>query len=624
MGTPGPAIDLNHLFTDPPGGQTNNDSTSKNSGYRIANIDLSTAQEDSEKEMWTTYLEEVKEPDRRITDTWKEDANALVVFVRPNPLISPFLVMTASKTGLFSAIVAAFIIESYKKLSPDSGDETVVLLRQISQQLANSTNGTFPPATGIKPSPPSTHLICVNAMWLMSLVFSISSALFATLLQQWARRYIQKPQIPRELNQRARVRSFLYDGTEKFKMRPVVEIAPTLLHVSVFLFFVGLGIFFVPINKTVGIVVSVAIGLFGVAYLTITILPCIKHNCPYRTPMTVFCWYLWHSSFLVADRFLRWAVERLHDGLVQDNSGSEMSTTQQLLVNWLESREGAFEKHWDSLRDGLEKSTIKGAQNAPADEDRKILTWLLNRLALVDKSKLRKFVASIPRNTITQLMTPPIDSESGRITLRDSLLTLLRSGAIGTRAVGLDEDVRRRSLLVCLDAVRHVAEALVSLNADPDVLHDIRINFANISLMRAMWADGDAAIRLTSRSICALLARCLVHRGQLEGPELAWLQDVTGEPSNTIYNSSVSNLGHINLKSFVYGVLPLQQGDLPAEHVASFTKTLAILMDAGAQVPFNKTVFRTGLGDLIQRIEGDGDHGNAAANTLRQMYESIL
>ena len=25
-------------------------------------------------------------------------------------------------------------------------------------------------------------------------------------------------------------------------------------------------------------------------------LPCIKHNCPYRTPMTVFCWYLWLAA----------------------------------------------------------------------------------------------------------------------------------------------------------------------------------------------------------------------------------------------------------------------------------------------------------------------------------------
>jgi hypothetical protein len=37
------------------------------------------------------------------------------------------------ETAVFSAVVAAFIIEFYKKLPSDSGDETLALLRQISQ-----------------------------------------------------------------------------------------------------------------------------------------------------------------------------------------------------------------------------------------------------------------------------------------------------------------------------------------------------------------------------------------------------------------------------------------------------------------------------------------------------------
>jgi Family of unknown function (DUF6535) len=542
-----------------------------------------------------------------------------------NPLIPLFVVTTASKTGLFSAIVAAFIIESYKKLSPDSGDETVVLLRQISQQLANSTNGpngTFPPAIGIQPSSPSTLLICVNAMWLMSLVFSISSALFATLLQQWARRYIQKPQIPRELNQRARVRSFLYDGTEKFRMRPVVEIAPTLLHVSVFLFFVGLGIFFIPINKIVGIVVSVVVGLFGLAYLTLTIFPCIKHNCPYRTPMTVFFWYSWHTLLFFAAHFLRFVAEHLHGCLVPYNPGYNPSPRQQRLTSCWEGREKAAKNHWECLKDGLEKSTIKMAEDSQGYQDGKSLAWLCHRLvALVDKNKLRRFVASIPRNKIGQLMTPPI--ESGKMALREPLLTIVQVCA-SQSAAGLDEYVSRRSLFVCLEAVRHVAEALIVSNADPqaEVLRDVRINFANISLMREVWADGDAAIRHTSRSICALLARRLIRRGQLEGPELAWLQDVIGEPSNTIFNSlgDGATLDRMNLKSFVYGVLSPDAGNLPTEHVDSFTTTLAILMDAGSQASLT-SLFRTGIEDLIRRMEHDGDRGVSVANRLRHMYQ---
>jgi hypothetical protein len=45
--------------------------------------------EDSENDMWNMYLDEVKEDDQRITNAWKEDANALLVFVSLNLLVSP-------------------------------------------------------------------------------------------------------------------------------------------------------------------------------------------------------------------------------------------------------------------------------------------------------------------------------------------------------------------------------------------------------------------------------------------------------------------------------------------------------------------------------------------------------
>ncbi|KAI0269504.1 hypothetical protein BGY98DRAFT_900176, partial [Russula aff. rugulosa BPL654] len=76
--------------------------------------------------IWNMYLDGVKEDDQRTTKTWKDDANGILVF-----------------SGLFTATVGAFVIEFYKRLSPDSGIQTVALLGQISQQLANSPNGNY-------------------------------------------------------------------------------------------------------------------------------------------------------------------------------------------------------------------------------------------------------------------------------------------------------------------------------------------------------------------------------------------------------------------------------------------------------------------------------------------------
>ncbi|KAH9071515.1 hypothetical protein EDB83DRAFT_2221044 [Lactarius deliciosus] len=69
------------------------------------------------------YLNETEKEDKEITENWKVDTEGILVF-----------------TGLFSATVASFIIESYKQLSPDSGITTNTLLTQISQQLANTSN----------------------------------------------------------------------------------------------------------------------------------------------------------------------------------------------------------------------------------------------------------------------------------------------------------------------------------------------------------------------------------------------------------------------------------------------------------------------------------------------------
>jgi hypothetical protein len=194
--------------------------------------------------MWTKYMNVFGEYDKRISDTWKEDADGLLVFVSHNHHLSLSVAMTNQKTGLFSATVGAFIIESYKSLSPDP----TVVLGQISQQLAGF-NGTYPNPQTPQPTSPSTSAILVNAMWLMSLVLSITSALLATLLQQWARRYTQMPQIPSLASHRARDRSYLFLGTLKYGMNFAVETVPTLLHISVFLFFIGLVMFFFPINK---------------------------------------------------------------------------------------------------------------------------------------------------------------------------------------------------------------------------------------------------------------------------------------------------------------------------------------------------------------------------------------
>ncbi|TDL27687.1 hypothetical protein BD410DRAFT_713455, partial [Rickenella mellea] len=124
--------------------------------------------------MWSLYLAEAEKVDKALVERWTGDMDGILIFA-----------------GLFSASVTAFIIESYKKLSPDSGDTTVALLMQISSQLVAISNGTNlnaapPPSTNIQFQPTSS-MVAVNILWFLSLALALICALSATLVQQWAR-----------------------------------------------------------------------------------------------------------------------------------------------------------------------------------------------------------------------------------------------------------------------------------------------------------------------------------------------------------------------------------------------------------------------------------------------------
>jgi hypothetical protein len=506
--------------------------------------------------------------------------------------------MTSFKTGLFSATVGAFVIEFYKQLS-NPGNQTVIPL----------ANGTYTIIAN-PPSPShSASIIWANAMWLISLVLSLTSALIATLLQQWARRYVELPNRPSDPNHRARVRSFLFLGTEIYKMRFAAQIAPTLLHLSVYLFFAGLVIVFRTINNSVAIAVEVAVGIFGLAYIALSVLPCLDVRCPYRTPMSPFLWYPTHAILSFSAVCLRWLLELLHGCLVEPGLGDPTTPTQRRLVRWLESRANAAKTHWGYFTDGIGKSIINSAINAQGG-DSMIVTRLFNLLAMGDKGKLRKFAASIPRDKVHSLI-PSIKSR--KIVLQEPLRILLQSCAEGSIA-GPDDEVRRRSLLVCLDAIHNI----VKEPSVPDFNY-VRVNLANIRLMRAWLNSSDTAIRLISRCICALLAR-QVFRGQLEEQQIRWLQEVTGEQSHAIHDADSDTKNHMNLKSFVNGVLSIQEGDLATEDATSFEETLAILLDVEKDDNFD-TNFQIRLSQEVDWIhQNDPEGSDDVVNKLRTMF----
>ncbi|KAJ7659624.1 hypothetical protein DFH06DRAFT_401101 [Mycena polygramma] len=301
--------------------------------------------------LWAVYISEAEKYDKSLVESWKSDMEGMLIFA-----------------GLFSASLTAFLIESYKTLSPDSGDQTVKLLAQISQQLAAANGSAFPVAPpAFTPAfiPPSTSLIC-NALWFISLGLSLTCALVATLLEQWARDFIHRADMRSAPLIRARIYSYLYYGMRRFNMHVVVDIIPLLLHTSLLLFLAGLVFFLIPANTIMTAIAAVLLVLVTTTYSILTFLPLRYTDCPYRTPLSGAFWRLFQRLKIIWTRRLR-----LPD---------------------------AAKNIGDSVRDEtvVEVMTRNATEDAPARKERDYhaLVWTVKSLA--DDIELEPFVDALP------------------------------------------------------------------------------------------------------------------------------------------------------------------------------------------------------------------------------------
>jgi hypothetical protein len=205
--------------------------------------------------------------------------------------------MAASQTGLFAATVAAFVIESYKQLSPDTGAQTVKLL----SQLVDAKIDPLPPISTSSADDfvlPMSAVIA-NTFWFLSLILSLICALGATLVQQWARNYIRQNQRRRAMEKRGIRHIILFKGIKRFGLSHASDFIVALLHLAVALFMIGLVIFLFPINPIVAWSSLCLIAIAAVVYTILSTLPVVAQDCPYRTPVTPINHLIWRPVSLV-------------------------------------------------------------------------------------------------------------------------------------------------------------------------------------------------------------------------------------------------------------------------------------------------------------------------------------
>jgi hypothetical protein len=271
---------------------------------------------------------------------------------------------------LFSAVVAAFIIETYKMLLPDNGGATVALLTQLValSQPKGSTSVTDPavPSAGTQ-FKPSGMAIRINIFMFISLFLGLTCALMSTLIQQWAREYLQNSQLSAPPQKRSRVRAYLFEGLTKFQMRKMVESLPVFLHISVFLFFFAVSEFLRTIDNTVGLAARCCFIVLLSAYLILSILPLVVSSSPYQTALTAPlrpCVVFLRFAF----RLPMWAMK----GAPRIPFRTVLST---------------------ALQNNRSRQLLADTERRAASLDYLALQWLLKD---VDEENMDKFVAGLP------------------------------------------------------------------------------------------------------------------------------------------------------------------------------------------------------------------------------------
>ncbi|KAL1733481.1 hypothetical protein EV714DRAFT_269790 [Schizophyllum commune] len=228
----------------------------------------------SNARFWHVLLDEGRIYDAELVDGWRETLDVLLVF-----------------TGLFSAVVTAFVVQSSQALKPDYAQISVSLLAEMMALQRAWASGS-----SIDDVPRSSFALDAvtasaldywcNGLWYTSLALSMSAALMAVLIKQWLLAY--RSNVSGTPKHQALARQFRLIGVERWNVPLIVGLLPMLLHIALLLFFVGLALYVFTFDSAIAcVVVALAVAVYAL-YVVANILPMLDSQCPYKTPLSQF------------------------------------------------------------------------------------------------------------------------------------------------------------------------------------------------------------------------------------------------------------------------------------------------------------------------------------------------
>ncbi|KAI0266245.1 hypothetical protein BC834DRAFT_876215 [Gloeopeniophorella convolvens] len=416
------------------------------------------------------YLERAEEEDKKMTDSWKGDADGILVFV---------------------------------SLVPNSQDASAFYLSQIYQQTVTGTsNGSTLLPSSPLPNPssfsPSASAVCVNVLWFLSLVVSLTCALLATLLQQWARRYLRVTKPRYSLYRRAYIRALFADGVERLYLPSVVEALPGLLHASVFLFFAGLVVFLFETNRTVFAFVLSSVASCVALYACVTILPLVRHDSPYYTPLSNFLWP---------------CILRMRNLVILASVGASH------VWNRLVRAEARRHRRSYELLDRRDVTSIVSEAEAVARfwsvrNLSRALVWTFS--SLDEDHELEQFLAGIPDFHSSKQVYSSERALDGLTSLNHLGFSILSFMGRSLTSDFIAEHVKQRRSAICIKALRLFPAVRKRVFMAADTFHMMRVEEGPIWIELGIYAsqctdDADPQTRLFAQFITASLTKAIGH-----------------------------------------------------------------------------------------------------------------
>ena len=273
----------------------------------------------------------------------------------------------------------------------------------------------------------------MNALWFLSLVISLTCALLATLLQQWARRYLKVTQSRYSPHKRARIRAFLSEGVENLLLPWTVETLPTLLHISLFLFFAGLVVFMWNVNFTLFKLVLSWVGICTALYGCITVMPIFRHDSPYYTPLSLPAWHIITGITCLIFQALR-----------------RLALLDCFSYRTYRRFDDLAESYGQWLMQGMQKTVEETALNSPSEIDTRAFLWAFD--CSDEDHELERFFSGLPGFRNSKVVKDPLPSlteerKMALFTALTGLLDRLFSSDL------LPEPVKNRRAILCMKAI---------------------------------------------------------------------------------------------------------------------------------------------------------------------------